>query len=111
MKTTTLARNGVSSEMVDLISRLVDLIPWPSRRCAMGDVTLLLLDGTHRVAEVITVRGRNGPRGQQQRHGCSDSHGVLLLAKEHILRDARPAVELRLIGVANERRPLARLAP
>ena len=53
MKTTTLARNGVSTEMVDLISRLVDLIPWPSRRCAMGDVTLLLLDGKHRVAEHV----------------------------------------------------------
>ena len=53
MKTTTLARNGVSTEMVDLISRLVDLIPWPARRCAMGDVTLLLLDGKHRVAENV----------------------------------------------------------
>lgn len=53
MKTTTLARNGVSSEMVDLISRLIDLIPWPARRRAMGDVTLLLLDGKHRVAENV----------------------------------------------------------
>ena len=53
MKATTLARNGVSAEMVDLISRLVDLIPWPARRCAMGDVTLLLLNGKHRVAENV----------------------------------------------------------
>lgn len=53
MKTTTLAQNGVSTEMVDLISRLVGLIPWPARRCAMGDVTLLLLDGKHRVAENV----------------------------------------------------------
>jgi hypothetical protein len=53
MKTTTLARNGVSTEMVGLISRLVDLIPWPARRCAMGDVTLSLLDGKHRVAETV----------------------------------------------------------
>ena len=53
MKTTTLARNGVSTEMVGLISRLVDLIPWPARRCAMGDVTLSLLDGKHRVAENV----------------------------------------------------------
>lgn len=53
MKTTTLARNGVSTEIVGLISRLVDLIPWPARRCAMGDVTLLLLDGKHRVAENV----------------------------------------------------------
>lgn len=53
MKTTTLERNGVSTEMVSLISRLVDKIPWPARRCAMGDVTLLLLDGKHRVAENV----------------------------------------------------------
>lgn len=53
MKTTTLARTGVSAEMVELISRLVDKIPWPARRSAMGDVTLLLLDGKHRVAEDV----------------------------------------------------------
>jgi len=53
MKTSTLARNGVSAEMVELISRLVDLIPWPARRCAMGDVTLLLLDGKPRIAESV----------------------------------------------------------
>lgn len=53
MKTTALVRNGVSAEMVGLISRLVDLIPWPERRRAMGDVTLLLLDGKHRVAENV----------------------------------------------------------
>jgi len=53
MKTTTLMRNGVSDEMVGLISRLVDLIPWPARRCAMGDVALSLLDGKPRVAEIV----------------------------------------------------------
>ena len=53
MKTTTLAKNGVSMEMVGLISHLVDLIPWPARRYAMGEVTLSLLDGKHRVAESV----------------------------------------------------------
>ncbi len=53
MKTSTLARNGVSPQMVDLISRLVDLIPWPARRQAMGDVTLSLIDGKQRVAENV----------------------------------------------------------
>ena len=53
MKTTTLVRNGVSPEMVDLIGRLVELIPWPARRCAMGDVTVLLLNGKQRVAENV----------------------------------------------------------
>ena len=53
MKTTTLARNGVSTEMVDLIGRLVELIAWPARRCAMGDVTVALLNGKQRVAENV----------------------------------------------------------
>ena len=53
MKATTLARNGVSTEMVNLIGRLVELIPWPARRCAMGDVAVTLLDGKQRVAETV----------------------------------------------------------
>ena len=59
MKTSTLVRNGVSKELLDLVSRLVDLIPWPVRRCAMGDVTLSLLDGKHRVAEDVFGWGRS----------------------------------------------------
>lgn len=53
MKTSTMARNGVTPEMVGLISRLVEFIPWPARRSAMGDVTLSLLDGKQRVAENV----------------------------------------------------------
>ena len=53
MKTSTLVRNGVSTEMVELISRLVDLIPWPDRRRAMGDVTVSLLGSKQRVAEEV----------------------------------------------------------
>ena len=60
MKSTTLARNGVSTEMVNLIGRLVELIPWPARRCAMGDVTVALLDGKQRVAENVFGWNRRG---------------------------------------------------
>jgi hypothetical protein len=59
MKTSTLVRNGISPEQVSLISRLIDLIPWPMRRSAMGDVTLELLDGKHRVAEDVFGWGRS----------------------------------------------------
>ena len=59
MKTSTLDRNGISADLVDLVSRLVDLIPWPERRRAMGDVTLALLDGKHRVAEDVFGWGRS----------------------------------------------------
>ena len=59
MKTSTLVRNGISTEVVDLVSRLIDLIPWPARRRAMGDVTLMLLDGKHRVAEDVFGWGRS----------------------------------------------------
>ncbi len=53
MKTPTLVRNGVSPEMVDLVGRLVELIAWPARRRAMGDVATVLLDGKPRVAESV----------------------------------------------------------
>ena len=53
MKTPTLVRNGVSTEMVDLVGRLVELIAWPARRQAMGDVAMALLDGKPRVAENV----------------------------------------------------------
>ena len=59
MKTSTLVRNGISKELVDLISRLIDLIPWPARRRAMGDATLSFLDGKHRVAEDVFGWGRS----------------------------------------------------
>jgi len=53
MKTPTLVRNGVSTEMVDLVGRLVELIAWPARRRAMGDAATVLLDGKARVAESV----------------------------------------------------------
>ena len=58
MKTSTLIQNEVSPQMVDLLARLVDLIPWPVRRSAMGDVTMTLLDGKPRVAEDVFGWGR-----------------------------------------------------
>lgn len=36
-----------------MIGRLVELIPWPARRCAMGDVALTVLDGKQRMAESV----------------------------------------------------------
>lgn len=58
MKTSTLIQNEVSPQMVNLLARLVDLIPWPVRRLAMGDVTMTLLDGKPRVAEDVFGWGR-----------------------------------------------------
>ncbi len=53
MKSSILSRSGVSEQVVALISRLVDMIPWPARRQAMGDVTLSILGGKNRVAEDV----------------------------------------------------------
>ncbi len=58
MKTSIVVRNAVSQQTVDLIVRLVGMIPWPIRRSAMGDVTISLLDGRPRVAEDIFGWGR-----------------------------------------------------
>lgn len=58
MKTSTLVRKEVSQQLVGLIARLVDMIPWPIRRSAMGDVTMSILDGKPRVAEDVFGWGR-----------------------------------------------------
>lgn len=60
MKTSILTQKGTSPEVVALISRLVALIPWPSRRQAMGDVAVTILEGKERVAEEIFGWGRSG---------------------------------------------------
>ncbi len=53
MVTSVLERNGISKEMVGLVSRLTDSIPWPERRIAMGEVALTMLDGSPRLAESV----------------------------------------------------------
>jgi hypothetical protein len=59
MKTSVLIQNGVTDSTVDLIYRLVELIPWPDQRLAMGDVTLALLNGSPRIAEAVFGWNRN----------------------------------------------------
>ena len=59
MKTSILARKGVTTPVVDLVSRLIKLIPWPAQRYAMGDVTATLLEGKYRVAEYVFGWNRN----------------------------------------------------
>jgi hypothetical protein len=53
MKTSIQIQNGATEQIVELIARLVDLIPWPVRRSAMGDVAETILDGKPRVAEDV----------------------------------------------------------
>jgi len=53
MATSVLGRNGISEEMVGLVSGLVESIPWPERRRAMGEATLALLNGSPRLAEQV----------------------------------------------------------
>ena len=53
MKTSTVIRNGITPQMIGLIGRLIDMIPWPESRSAMGDVTISILDGKSRVAEDV----------------------------------------------------------
>ncbi len=59
MKTSLVIRNGVTPQVIELIGRLIDMIPWPSRRSAMGDVSVSLLDGKFRVAEDVFGWNRN----------------------------------------------------
>ena len=60
MKTSILSQNNVSQEVINLISRLITLIPWPSRRQAMGDVAISILKGKARLAEEVFGWWREG---------------------------------------------------
>jgi len=53
MKTPTVIRNGVTPQVTESVGRLIDMIPWPVRRSAMGDVIISLPDGKSRVAEDV----------------------------------------------------------
>lgn len=59
MKTSVLVQNGVTASTAELIYRLVELIPWPDQRRAMGDVAVSLLNGKHRIAEDVFGWNRN----------------------------------------------------
>ena len=53
MKVSVLQQNGVSDDVAELVSRLVDRVPWPARRLAMADVAQTLLESRSRVAEDV----------------------------------------------------------
>jgi hypothetical protein len=59
MKTSILAQNEIGTDVVELVQRLVAMIPWPARRQAMGDVAKSLLNGKPRVAEDVFGWGRS----------------------------------------------------
>ena len=53
MAKSVLECNGISQEMVGLVSGLIDNIPWPDRRKAMGEATVTMLNGSPRLAESV----------------------------------------------------------
>jgi hypothetical protein len=53
MKQSIVERKGLATEELDLIERLIALIPHNERRSAMGDVTRTLLEGKSRLAETV----------------------------------------------------------
>ena len=55
MKTSTVIRNGVTPQVIELVARLVDMIPWPVRRSAMGDVIISLLTVNRELRKMYLV--------------------------------------------------------
>ena len=53
MAKSVLECNGVSQEVIGLVSVLIENVPWPDRRRSMGEATLTLLNGSARLAEVV----------------------------------------------------------
>ncbi len=59
MKIATVEKNNISEPVIELIKRLVGMIPWPYDRLAMADVTKTILDCKPRVAESVFGWGRD----------------------------------------------------
>ena len=53
MTKSVLESNGISQEMVGLVSGLMESIPWPDRRIAMGEVAATVLNASPRLAESV----------------------------------------------------------
>jgi hypothetical protein len=58
MKVSTAEKNGLTSDVVELLKRLTGMIPWPERRMAKADIVATLLDGKARAAEDVFGWGR-----------------------------------------------------
>lgn len=59
MKISTAKKNGLTPQIIKTIALLVRRIPWPSRRLAMAEVTMMLLNGSSRIAEDVFGWGRS----------------------------------------------------
>jgi len=58
MKISTVEKNGLEENLIELLRRLAAMIPWPERRKAKADIVDTLLDGKARVAEDVFGWGR-----------------------------------------------------
>lgn len=58
MKISTVEKNSIKPDVIELISWLVEHVPWPERRQAKGKVATVLLDSKPRVAEEVFGWGR-----------------------------------------------------
>jgi hypothetical protein len=60
MRVSVTERNHLSNELISLLDRIVQQVPWPQRRQAKADIVDTLLNGEIRAAEDIFGWGRNG---------------------------------------------------
>jgi hypothetical protein len=60
MRVSVTEKNHLSSELIALLDRLVQQVPWPQRRQSKADIVDTLLNGEIRAAEDIFGWGRNG---------------------------------------------------
>lgn len=88
MKRSTLVRKQISMETINLLKRLVEMIPYPERRRAMGDITVSLLEDKARVAENVFGWNRNSVKV-----GVSEFRSGILCVNNISLRSKPKAEE------------------
>lgn len=60
MRVSIAEKNHLSKELISLLDRIVQKVPWPQRRQVKADIVDTMLDGEIRAAEDIFGWGRNG---------------------------------------------------
>lgn len=74
MKISTVEKNELTGNLIELLQRLTGMIPWPERRKAKADIVDTLLDGKARIAEDVFGWGRAGILVGRQERDTGERH-------------------------------------
>lgn len=96
MKVSTVEKNGLADNLIELLKRLTVMIPWPERRKAKADIVDTLLDGKARVAEDVFGWGRAAIVVGRQERDSGERH------VDNIASRRKPATEEKFPNIEKD---------